>query len=329
MESEFKIIKMKISVCITVFNEEENIHLLLDGLIGQTKKPFEINIVDAGSSDKTVKIIKKYQKMNKSIKLKIEPGCIAHCRNVSIRMAKGGIIALTDSGCIPNRDWLEKIYKPFRVFRCELLVAGFYTMPFSNSIQEVASVYLGIPEKRFNSKKFLPSARSVAFSKTVWEKIGGFDESLEKGGEDTKFFYDCVKNNVKIVRVGDARVSWLELSQMNLATIANKFYIYAKGDGQAKIWWHLSKQLSSHNIKISFVFLRYLFFFFIFELSLRNYIPSVIVMFLLVLYVLWPIYKWRDVIKSFKSRLFLPLMQFTSDIYVMSGFIAGTIKGNA
>ena len=207
---------MKISVCITVFNEEKNIHLLLEGLINQSKKPFEIIIVDARSSDNTVMIIKKYQKINKSIKFKIEAGSIAHCRNVSIKMAKGGIIALTDSGCIPNNNWLEKIYKPFRVFRKELLVAGFYTMPFSNSIQEVASVYLGIPEKRFNQKTFLPSARSVAFSKTVWEKIGGFDESLEKGGEDTKFFYDCVKNNVKIVRVGDARVTWLELSQMNL-----------------------------------------------------------------------------------------------------------------
>lgn len=320
---------MKISVCITVLNEEKNIHSLLASLLSQTKKPIEINIVDAKSSDNTVMIIKKYQKIHKSIKLKIEAGSIAHCRNVSIMMAKGGIIALTDSGCIPNKDWLEKMYKPFREYRCELLVAGFYTMPFSNSIQEVASVYLGIPEKRFNPKKFLPSARSVAFSKTVWVKIGGFDESLEKGGEDTKFFYDCVKNNVKIVRVGNARVSWLELSQMNLATIANKFYVYAKGDGQAKIWWHLSKQLSSHNIKISLVFLRYLIFFLMFDFSMRNFIPFEIVMFLLILYILWPIYKWRDVIKSFKSRLFLPLMQFISDIYVMSGFLAGTIKGNA
>jgi len=37
---------MKISVCITVFNEEESIGKLLDSLINQSKKADEIVIVD-------------------------------------------------------------------------------------------------------------------------------------------------------------------------------------------------------------------------------------------------------------------------------------------
>ena len=50
---------MKVSVCITVFNEEGSIGELLDSLLKQTKKPGEIVIVDGGSKDKTVDVIRK------------------------------------------------------------------------------------------------------------------------------------------------------------------------------------------------------------------------------------------------------------------------------
>ena len=81
--------KMKVSVCVTTKNErEETIKKLFDALNNQTLKPNEIIIIDA----------KDYDNCSRSIG-----------RNIAIKKAKNEIIALTDVGCLPKKDWLEKL----------------------------------------------------------------------------------------------------------------------------------------------------------------------------------------------------------------------------
>jgi glycosyltransferase involved in cell wall biosynthesis len=314
---------MKISICITILNEEKFISNLLISLARQTKRPDEIIIVDGGSKDKTVEIIRHFIKKDKIIKLFIEKGTIAHCRNISIELATGDIIATTDSGCIANKDWLEKITYHFKHEKIGL-IAGFYNMPYLNSLQEAIRVYLGILPQKFD-QTFLPSARSVAFRKSVWEEVGGFNENLERGGEDTEFFYKCVKNGVKIIREKSARVEWSEVKTLNLKTFLKKVYVYSKGDGQAKIWWHPTKQLSSHNIRISAIFTRYLIGLFLFVYSFldSHFFPYFII--LIILYLLYPIIKWKSLIRGNLARLYLPIIQVLTDFVTMYGFLAGTI----
>jgi glycosyltransferase involved in cell wall biosynthesis len=48
---------MKISFITTVFNEEKTIDRFFESLLGQTKAPDEIVIVDGGSTDDTLKVI--------------------------------------------------------------------------------------------------------------------------------------------------------------------------------------------------------------------------------------------------------------------------------
>jgi len=314
----------KISVCITVLNEEKNIYSLLESLIKQTHKPYEIVIVDGGSNDKTLEFIKHFCKKYKYIKYIVEKGSIAHCRNVSIDIAEGDIIAITDAGCVPKKDWLRNLCYPFK-YKDIGLVAGFYNMISENSLQKVASVYLGVPPARFDPKSFLPSARSVAFRKKVWEDVGGFDEKLEKGGEDTSFFYNSMKSGVKILRVKEARVDWVEIRQMNFKDIIGKFFVYAKGDGQVNIWWHPAKQLSSHNIKISLIFLRYLIGLILIIFVFSGKFPLSVFLFIVVIYLFWPVFKWRDVVGENKARLWFPLVQISSDLVVMWGFLKGLI----
>ena len=187
--------------------------------------------MDGGSKDKTVEIIRHFLKKDNRIKFFIEKGTIAHCRNISIELANSDIIATTDSGCIANKDWLEKITYHFKHEKVGL-IAGFYNMPYINSFQKAIRVYLGILPQKFD-QAFLPSARSVAFRKSVWEEVGGFNENLERGGEDTEFFYKCVKNGVKIIREKSARVEWGEVKTLYLKTFLQQshpsiaFHLYS------------------------------------------------------------------------------------------------------
>ncbi|MDO8340967.1 MAG: glycosyltransferase, partial [Candidatus Woesebacteria bacterium] len=297
---------MKISICIITLNEEKSISSLLISLTHQTKRPDEIIIVDGGSKDKTVEIIRHFVKKDNRIKLFIEKGTIAHCRNISIELATGDIIATIDSGCIANKDWLEKITYHFKHEKVGL-IAGFYNMPYINSLQEAIRVYLGILPQKFD-QTFLPSARSVAFRKSVWEEVGGFNENLERGGEDTEFFYKCVKIGVKIIREKSARVEWSEVRTFNLKQFLKKVFVYSKGDGEAKIWWHPTKQFSSHNIRITAIFIRYLIglLFFVYCIVNTSFFSYLIV--LIIFYLLYPVLKWKSLIKDNKARLLLPVI---------------------
>ncbi len=308
---------MKVSVCITVFNEEKTIGKLLETLYAQTRKPDEIVIVDGGSSDGTVNIIKSFQKEYSNIVLLVKKTNIAEGRNLSIFLAKNEIIATTDGGCIPRSDWLEKLTYFFKHKEIDV-VAGFYDMPAKSPLSKVISCFLGIPEERFDPASFLPSTRSVAFRKKVWEDLGGFNEKLGNAGEDTLFFAKAAKKGFK--RVKDARVAWQEISNINLRTFFKRALNYAKGDLKSGIWLHPTKGLMSHNIKNLTVFLRYFVFFFAFYLMIFNEI-FYLFWILLFLYFFWSIWKWRDVILG-KDRFYLSLVQVVSDFAVMAGFIS-------
>ena len=126
---------MNISVCITVFNEEGTIAPLLDSLLNQSKKPDQIIIVDGGSNDRTVEIIRHYQRKDGRIKLLVEKCSRARGRNLSVEIAKGDIIAMTDAGCLPAKDWLKKLTTPFNTKKVDVS-AGFYEMTGNSSLQK-------------------------------------------------------------------------------------------------------------------------------------------------------------------------------------------------
>lgn len=314
---------MKVSVCITVFNEKKTTEKLLEALCNQSKKPDEIVIVDGGSTDNTVSIIKNFQEKYSFIRLLVKKSNIAQGRNLSISLAKNEIIATTDGGCIPHSDWLEKITRFFKHKEVDI-VAGFYDMPYSSPIGKIISCFLGIPEERFDYSSFLPSVRSAAFRKKVWENLGGFNEELGKGGDDTFFFVKAASLGMKIVRAKDAKVLWEEVSTLNLKDFFKKVFNHAKGDLKSGIWIHPTKGILSHNIKNLTIFLRYFVFLFAFYLmiSSQNFYLFWILIFL---YFFWSVWKWRDVVFG-KDRFYIPLVQVVSDFGVMAGFLSALLE---
>ena len=314
---------MKVSVVVTLLNEEATVDDLLSSLIGQTKKPDEIVIVDGGSKDKTIEIIQKFQEKNKHIKLIKKPGNIAKGRNIAISHAINEIIAQTDGGCIANPDWLEKITKPFEDHTIGM-VAGFYQMVGSSPFQEALAPYHGTPRRKFDPRSFMPSGRSMAFRKEVWEYVGGYSENLERAGEDTLFNYKILSAGVRIRRAPDALVSWQVPNSFKSSL--KKFYFYAKGDAQAWIWWHPAQKLRTHNIEILTIFGRYFLGATLLLATPFLSFSALIFLYGFVLYISWSIWKMREDVQTLKARLYIPIIQISSDLAVMAGFLGGTIS---
>lgn len=335
---------VNVSVCITTFNESvESISKLLDALNNQTLIPDEIIIVDADKNPKIQKFVNLKRFKNLKI-INIKNASRAEGRNIAIKKARNEIIATTDVGCLPRKDWLENITRPFRNNRPRRnrvlhqkgistnhfgsnlwqapevsreihlrgvfpdVVAGFYIMTHRNNLQKAMRVFLGVLPKNFD-KNFMPSARSMAFTKTIWKKAGGFPENLKNTAEDTLFNVKLIKAGAVFTHVKNAVVEW------GMPTTIFNFYFlifnYAKGDAESGIWWHPVKGIQSHNVKIMSIYGRYLIFVTLFILN-KPMFGLIVICYMI--YALW------------KVGIYGPLLQIVSDFAVMAGFTEGIIK---
>lgn len=231
--------KQKISVIATVLNEEKSIEKFLNSTINQTKKPDEFIIVDGGSKDKTFKILKKYAKKYKWIKVYQEKGAsIGKGRNIAIEKTKNEIIAVTDAGCILDKNWLKNITKPFKDKKVDVVV-GIYKPHYTNDFEYFqGSVAIPPAEKTFMNPSRM-SSRSIAFKKKIWEKVGGYPDF--KTGEDTEFNLRLIKAKAKFVFAKNAVVYWKMRDSWK--SFFKQFYNYGVGDRKTGNIWKIKKNL--------------------------------------------------------------------------------------
>ena len=310
---------MKTSLCITVFNESEAINLLLKSISKQTTIPAEMVIVDGGSTDRTIDIIKKYQKKDKRIKLLLAKCSRSEGRNMAVDSALNDIIAMTDAGCVADKYWLERITAPFENKNIDI-VAGFYKMVGDTPFQKAASVYLGVLPKDFNVR-FLPSTRSMAFTRGAYDAVGGFPEDLDDTAEDTMFNYNALNKGLVFTRVKNAVVRWG--MPRTIGEFSKKISNYAKGDVKSKIWKHPLPNYTSHNVKVLKLILRYLIGTTLLILSLAYPLLLIVVISGLLFYSFWAFRKSFSAYGDIRVGLWGVILQYVSDVSVMAGFLRG------
>lgn len=220
---------MKITLICPIYNEEESVKKLIESMLNQSKKPDEIIFVDSFSKDSTAEIIKKYSKKNRKIKLIQEKSNISQARNIAIKKAKNEIIACTDASSKLDKFWLEKIIKPFKDKKVDV-VSGGYIAVSEGGVEDYIAMLSVKSMEEWDEKTFLPSGRSIAFRKKAWEAVRGYPENLYTG-EDTLFALKLKEKGFKFELQKDAVVYWGGRS--TIKKFIKQFYLYGKGDGRA------------------------------------------------------------------------------------------------
>jgi glycosyltransferase involved in cell wall biosynthesis len=307
----------KVSFITTVFNEEKTIIPFLQSLFKQTKAPDEIIIVDGGSKDKTIQKIEKYIHLKKKIHqilLIKNQGNRSVCRNVGIQSAKNAIIVCSDAGCILDVNWIKNIIKPFEK-KVTDVVAGYYKGLSQTPFQKALVPYVLVMPDKVNPHTFLPSTRSIAFKKTVWQKIGGFDEQLSHN-EDYVFAKKIRQYHFSIYFAKDAFVYWKP--RKNLIEAYNMFFRFAYGDSEAGLF----------RPKVLLLFFRYLTGLFLLVGSITFQSPFLFFsfVFLTICYLFWSEIKNDSYVDRTFSKFLLPFIQIVSDNAVITGTIFGTWK---
>ncbi len=177
---------MKVSLIVTVLNEAESVGRLLDSVSAQTRPPDEVVIVDGGSRDATVDVIRRYAD-RLPLRLLVEAGAnIARGRNLAIAAATGDVMAVTDAGVRPVAAWLAALAAPFESAPPPPdVVSGFFVAD-SESAFETALGATTLPDvDEVDAANFLPSSRSVAYTKSAWAAVGGYPEWIKSNEVST------------------------------------------------------------------------------------------------------------------------------------------------
>jgi glycosyltransferase involved in cell wall biosynthesis len=187
-----------VSIITTVLNEAEDIGKVVHSLMAQVPPPAEVIVVDGGSTDGTWEWLLDAQTKYPSLRpirdetcsLKHSAGPVSRGRNVAIAAARSAIIACADAGCTYAPDWLLSLTAPIVAGSAQYALGGSCLDPDDHSLWDLASA-------PFFSIKLSPqeptkscTARSMAFTRELWERIGGFPESVLVG-EDTLFDFDA------------------------------------------------------------------------------------------------------------------------------------------
>ena len=296
---------MKISLIATVLNEQKTILPLLQSIEVQSKKPDEVIIVDAGSTDNTVKLIKNYQSTSQ-LKLRLfkKIGNRATGRNFAVKKTVGQGIVVTDAGCILDPHWLKRITQPL-INRQANVVAGFYQMTTDTLFTHCSGLFVGTTSHNINKQSlflrnkhnFLPSSRSIAFTKDAWAKVGGYPEHLNFA-EDL-VFAQKLRANSKMVFEPRAIVDWTP--PQNIFAFFTAIKNYTLGNIQAGYRPHLYKNY--------LVVLRYLL------------LPIMLV--LLPIYFLYTTIKFRHFVRHPLAPNLLFVLQLTADIAVITAILQG------
>jgi cellulose synthase/poly-beta-1,6-N-acetylglucosamine synthase-like glycosyltransferase len=127
--------KLRVSIGIAAYNEENNIARLLDSIITQKLSQVtitEIFIISSGSTDKTNDITKKYVKRYKKIKLVPQKKRLgkASAVNLLLSRAKEKIIILISADVILKQGTLEKLVIPLQ--KKDVGIVGSHPVPLND-----------------------------------------------------------------------------------------------------------------------------------------------------------------------------------------------------
>jgi len=107
---------VEFSVIIPTRNRKVELVRCIDALILQEfpRECFEVIVCDDGSGENLRPIIIEARRTGLNLKyVRQEPKGPAAARNLGIRLARGRIIAMTDSDTMPDPSWLKKLHEAF------------------------------------------------------------------------------------------------------------------------------------------------------------------------------------------------------------------------
>ncbi len=184
--------KRTIAAVVPVYNSAKYIAQTLQTIMRQSRKFDEIIVVDDGSTDDTVKIVKKFP-----VKvLQLQHQERSATRNAGWRHAKSEIVAIMESDAFFDKDWVKNVLKGFD--------QGYEAVIDARRMYKPKTLIAKMNDHFFvlRYKKYVPFSAWV-FTRSLLEELNGFDVKL-MGPEDRELGDRILASGRKIYFARDA-----------------------------------------------------------------------------------------------------------------------------
>ena len=228
-----------ITVIVPVRNEAHFIGETLDGLLAQDypDDAFEVLVVDGESTDTTRNIVGRFAGDHANINLLSNPGRWSSCaRNIGIKEARGQLVIIVDGHCqFEDDQYLREVNAAFK--RPEIDCLGrpqpldiHNGTELQRAIAVARSSRLGHHPDSFiySDQELVVPAHSVAvaYRKSVFEKIGKFDEHFD-AAEDVELNHRIDKAGLKCLLAPKIKLKYHPRG--TLSGLARQMQRYGRG----------------------------------------------------------------------------------------------------
>lgn len=174
---------MKISVVVSIQNDEVWIRRALIALLNQDHHDFEVIVIDAGLSNETCQIVNEYSAYNVVLLQYAGEYVPGKALNMGAQAACGDFLVFLSSNCIPMNDkWLERLAVCFLEDENIAAVYGKQEpLPGSSAFEQTHIWTLFGTEKRVQKEDASFDNGNAMIRRKVWEKIA-FDEQVKSLG---------------------------------------------------------------------------------------------------------------------------------------------------
>ena len=197
-----------ISIVVAIFNRKDELFELLNSLIAQTDKDFEVIIVDDGSFVDLLPTVETFKEMLNIQYFKKPNSGPGLSRNYGANRAKNDWLVFVDSDVIVEKDYIENIKKNLENTDCAAFGGADKAHKGFNILQKAISYSMtsvfttgGIRGSKKAVTRFQPRSFNMGVNKEIFLKIGGFSEmrigedpdlsmTIWENGYQTAFFDD-------------------------------------------------------------------------------------------------------------------------------------------
>ena len=226
MQKEFQ---FKASIIIPVLNEEMFIEECIDSVVSNTDdiEKMEIIIVDGGSEDNTVEIVKKISSKYQNVILLHNPKKITPISlNLGIKESSGEFIVRLDAHALYSKNYVNKCIQVLENSDENIgNVGGFIETKstnssiFSRAVSLCLSSIFGVGISKFRiskptKKEFVDTVPFGCFRRSLFDEIGFFNEE-EPRNEDLEFNQRILRADKKIILDPDIHSTYFSRSTLN------------------------------------------------------------------------------------------------------------------
>lgn len=186
LSKQIKSTKLRVSIVIPVYNEEDTLDACLQAIARQTTPPFEVLVVDNNSTDNTALVAQRYS----FVRLLTEKRQgVIHARNRGFNAARGDIIGRIDADSRVAPDWVAQLQEVFAdgEMDCVSGVVRYHSLSFASQANRIDLHLRRYMAHQLQDEVAMQGA-NMALRRGLWTKIranmcesGGLHEDFDIG----------------------------------------------------------------------------------------------------------------------------------------------------